>query len=90
MRRNQVPLLAKLCAALQIEGHVEEPELPGRAPEGHSLDLDAAVQEIVTTGEYFGTQTGVRLKTSVMASRDHHLVPASSFYHAADYTISAF
>ena len=31
VRRNQVPLLAKLCAALKVEGHVKEPWLPGRA-----------------------------------------------------------
>ena len=61
VRRYQVLLLAKLCAAFEVEGHVEEPWLPGRAPEGHSLDLDAAVQEIVATGEYLQTQTGVRL-----------------------------
>ena len=75
VRRNQVPLLPKLCAALEVEGHVKEPWLPGRAPEGHSLDLDAAVQEIVTTGEYLRTQTGVRLQASIVVSGDHHLVP---------------
>ena len=75
VRRNQVPLLAKLCAALEIEGHVEEPWLPGRAPKGHSPDLDAAVQEIVATGEYLRTQAWVRLQTSVVVSGDHHLVP---------------
>ena len=74
VRRNQVPLLAKLCAALEVEGHVKEPWLPGRAPKGHSPDLDAAVQEIVATGEYLRTQPWVRLQTSVVVSRDHHLV----------------
>ena len=63
VRRYQVSLLAKLCAALQVEGHVEEPWLPGRAPEGHSPDLDAAVQEIVATGEYLGTQASVACET---------------------------
>ena len=58
MRQYQVPLLARLCAALQVEGHVEELWLPGRAPEGHALDLDAAIQEIVATGEYLGTRPG--------------------------------
>ena len=72
--RNEVPPLAQLCAALAVEGHVKEPWLPGRAPEGHSLDLDAAVQEIVTTGEYLGTQAWICLQTSVMVSGDHHLV----------------
>ena len=73
--RNQVPLLPEFCAALKIEGHVKEPGLPGRAPKGHSPDLYAAVQEIVTTGKYLRTQTGVRLQTSVVVSGDHHLVP---------------
>ena len=27
VRRNQVPLLAKLCTAFEVEGHVEEPRL---------------------------------------------------------------
>ena len=75
VRRNQVPLLAKLCAALEVEGHVEEPGLPGRAPEGHTPDLDAAVQEIVAAGEYLRIQTWVHLQTSVVVSRDRHLVP---------------
>ena len=51
VRRNQVPLLAKLCAALEVEGHVKEPWLPGRAPKGHSPDLDAAVREIVVVSQ---------------------------------------
>ena len=75
VRRNQVPLLAKLCAALEVEGHVKKPWLPGRAPKGHSPDLDAAVREIVTTGEYPWTQAWVRLQTSVVVSCDRHLVP---------------
>ena len=75
LRRNQVPLLAKLRAAFEVEGHVGEPWLPGRAPKGHAPDLDAAVQEIVTTCEYLRTQSWVRLQTSVVVSRDHHLVP---------------
>ena len=75
VRRYQVPLLAKLCAALEVEGHVKEPWLPGRAPIGHSPNLDAAVQEIVATGKSLWTQTQVRLQTSVVVSRDRHLVP---------------
>ena len=75
VRRNQAPLVAKLCAALQVEGHVKEPWLLGRAPEGHSSDLDAAVQEIVATCENLRTQIGIRLQTSVVVSGDHHLVP---------------
>ena len=31
VRRNQVPFRAKLCTALEVEGYVEEPWLPGRA-----------------------------------------------------------
>ena len=75
VRRDQVPLLAKLCAAFQGEGHVKEPWLPGRAPKGHSPDLDAAVQEIVTIGKDLRSQTGVRLQASVVVSGDHHFVP---------------
>ena len=75
VRRNQVPLLAELRATLEVEGHVKEPWLPGRTPKGHAPNLDAAVQEIVTTGKDLRTQVWVRLQTSVVVSGDHHLVP---------------
>ena len=32
VRRHNVPLLAELCAAFEVEGQVKEPWLPGRAP----------------------------------------------------------
>ena len=31
VRRHNVPLLAELCAAFEVEGQVKEPWLPGRA-----------------------------------------------------------
>lgn len=72
---NKGPFLSEPTSAVEIEGPVPEPGLPGAAPDLESLDLDAAVAQVGDVGrdECF-RHTGIALEEEVVIAGDEELV----------------
>jgi len=72
---NEGPLRGDLRAALQVEGPVEEPGLPGRAPEAQAPEGDVRVAEVVDAcGQERSREFRLPLEQEVVVPRHHDLV----------------